>query len=169
MTAFKPTVVFVGPPAAGKSRVARRVAALLDEPYLDTDTAIVVEHGPIASIFQTHGEEYFRELERTGVKKALETPGVVALGGGAIINPDTRADLAGHRVALITISAEAVEPRLNPEKRPLLSDLASWVALVDARKDWYEAVAKKTFDASHRKIDELASEVVEWIKEDQAS
>lgn len=169
MTTPKPTVVFVGPPAAGKSRVARRVAALLDEPYLDTDTAIVVEHGPIAGIFEAHGEEYFRQLERTGVHKALESTGVVALGGGAIIDPDTRAELAEHRVALITISAEAVEPRLNPEKRPLLSDLASWVALVDARKDWYEEVATKTFDASHRKIDELASEVAEWIREDQAS
>jgi shikimate kinase len=145
------------------------VAALLDEPYLDTDTAIVMEHGPIASIFETHGEEHFRVLERSGVTHALETPGVVALGGGAIIDPDTRADLAEHRVALITISAEAVEPRLNPEKRPLLSDLASWVALVDARKDWYEEVAQKTFDASHRKIDDLASEVVEWIRQDQAS
>ena len=168
MTAERPTVVLVGPPAAGKSRVGRRVAAILDEPYLDTDTAIVVEHGPIAAIFATHGEDHFRQLERAGVQEALGTTGVVALGGGAIINPETRADLASHRVALITISPEAVEPRLNPEKRPLLKDLASWVALVEARKDWYHEVAQKTFDASHRKIDDLAADVVEWIREDQA-
>lgn len=163
MTSPRPTVVFVGPPAAGKSRIARRVAAILDQPYLDTDTAIVVQHGPISALFSTHGEPYFRGVERDTVRTALATHGIVALGGGAVIDPDTRAELARHRVAHITISAEAVEPRLNPEKRPLLKDLASWVALLESRQAWYEEVATKTFDASHRKIDDLAAEVVEWL------
>jgi shikimate kinase len=166
MTGSRPTVVFVGPPAAGKSRIARRVAALLDQPYLDTDTAIVVEHGPISDIFHTRGEAFFRGVERNTVHEALSTGGVVALGGGAVIDPDTRAELAEHRVAHITISAEAVEQRLNPEKRPLLKDLASWVALAEARKAWYEEVATITFDASHRKIDDLAAEVFEWLQKE---
>jgi shikimate kinase len=167
VTNLQPTVVFVGPPAAGKSRVARRVAALLDEPYLDTDTAVVVEHGPITEIFEKFGEKQFREWERLAVVKALQTHGVVALGGGAIIDPETRADLAKHRVALITISEEAVASRLNPSKRPLLTDVASWVALVEARQPWYEEVATKTFDSSHRPIASLAEEIVSWIGEEQ--
>lgn len=166
MTTTRPTVVFVGPPAAGKSRIARRVAASLDEPYLDTDTAVVSLHGPISTIFSTQGESFFRDAERAAVKKALATNGVVALGGGAVIDPGTRAELSEHRVAHITISAEAVEPRLNPEKRPLLKDLASWVALAEARRAWYEEVATKTFDASHRKIEDLANEVVQWLREE---
>ncbi len=166
MTGSRPTVVFVGPPAAGKSRIGRRVAALLDQPYFDTDTAIVVQHGPISEIFHTRGESFFRGVERETVREALSTAGVVALGGGAVIDPETRAELALHRVAHITISPEAVEPRLNPEKRPLLKDLDSWVVLTEARQAWYEEVATKTFDASHRKIDDLAAEVVEWLRKE---
>lgn len=165
MTGSRPTVVFVGPPAAGKSRIARRVAAALDEPYVDTDTSVVSLHGPIAAIFSSQGEAFFREAERDAVREALCSSGVVALGGGAVINPDTRVELAGHRVAHITISAEAVESRLNPEKRPLLKDLASWVALAEARQAWYEEVATKTFDASHRRIEDLAHDVVQWVQE----
>lgn len=168
MTSVRPTVVFVGPPAAGKSRVARRVAALLDEPYLDTDTAVVVEHGPITEIFEKYGEKQFREWERAAVVSALQTPGVVALGGGAIIDPDTRRDLAEHTVALITIREDAVATRLNPAKRPLLTDVASWVALVEARQPWYDEVATKTFDSSHRPIGILAEEIVSWISEEKS-
>lgn len=166
MTGVRPTVVFVGPPAAGKSRIGRRVAAALNEPYVDTDTVVVSSHGPITDIFSTRGEAFFREVEREAVREALAARGVVALGGGAVMNPDTRTELSALRVAHITISAEAVEPRLNPEKRPLIKDLASWVALADARQAWYEEVATKTFDASHRKIEDLAHDVVEWIHEE---
>jgi shikimate kinase len=169
MSDSRPTVVFVGPPAAGKSRIARRVAARLDLPYIDTDTVIVRAHGPVSDIFAQHGEDFFRTVERETVREALGSRGVVALGGGAIINPDTRADLAHHRVALISISPEAVAHRLKPEKRPLVKDLDSWRALVDSRQDMYNEVATKTFDASHRQIDDLATEVVEWIEGDSPS
>ncbi len=166
MTGLRPTVVFVGPPAAGKSRIARRVAATLNEPYVDTDTVVVSSHGPITDIFSTRGETFFREVEREAVREALGSSGVVALGGGAVMNPDTRFELSTLRVAHITISAEAVEPRLNPEKRPLVKGLASWVALAEARQAWYEEVATRTFDASHRRIEDLAHDVVEWIHEE---
>lgn len=161
----RPVVVLVGPPAAGKSRLARRVAKALNEPYVDTDALIVAAHGPIPEIFAKHGEQYFRAREREAVTTALAGRGVVSLGGGAIIDPLTRADLADHLVALITISPEAVEPRLDPAKRPLLvGGVESWKALVAKRQPWYEEVAKRTFDTSHRKLDTLGEEIVDWIR-----
>jgi shikimate kinase len=166
MTASSPRVVLVGPPAAGKTRVGKRVARLMKLDFHDTDREIVALHGPIPEIFASQGEPVFRELEREAVVTALETDGVVALGGGAVINADTRADLANHRVALITISAEAVVHRLDPEKRPLLvGGLEAWEALVGARQGWYDEVSDARFDTSHRSLDTVADEIVRWIEE----
>ncbi len=160
-----PLVVFVGPPAAGKSRLGKRVAKMLDVAFVDTDSVIIDQHGPISDIFEQHGEEYFRELERHAVIDALTKPAVVALGGGAVINPNTRSDLAAQRVALVTISADKVASRLNPGKRPLLTDgLESWKALVEQRQPWYDEVADVVFDTSIEPMDHIAQQIVQWIE-----
>ncbi|MDP4972762.1 MAG: shikimate kinase, partial [Pontimonas sp.] len=123
--------------------------------------------GPIPEIFAARGEPFFREKERLAVIEALGTNGVVALGGGAVTNAQTREDLEDHRVALITISPEAVAPRLDNQKRPLLKDgLESWKALVELRADLYDSVAGRKFDASHQTVDNLAEEILRWVRED---
>lgn len=163
----RPLVVLVGPPAAGKSRVGKRVAKMLDAPFIDTDSVISAEHGAISDIFHEHGEPYFRSLERQAVKDALGQPAVVALGGGAVVDPDTRADLAKQRVVLVTISADKVAPRLNPAKRPLLGDgLESWKALVEQREPWYQEVSDVSFDTSLEPLDHVAEQIVHWIEQD---
>ncbi|HEV8013273.1 MAG TPA: shikimate kinase, partial [Pontimonas sp.] len=118
-------------------------------------------------LFSSHGEDFFRTQERAAVADALATPGVVALGGGAVVNPATQADLMAHRVALISITAEAVAPRLDNDKRPLLhGGLEAWKELVATRHKIYQAVATREFDASHRSMDDLADEVAAWVRED---
>lgn len=165
----KPLVVVVGPPAAGKTRVAKRLGRMLGVSVVDTDTEVVAQWGAIPEIFATQGEDFFREQERAAVEKALTSSGVVALGGGAVVNPQTHAELLGHRVALISITPEAVAPRLDNDKRPLLGGgLETWKALVASRQEVYQAVATREFDASHRSIDELADEVAAWVREDAA-
>src|SRR5690554_2061110 len=132
-----PLVVLIGPPGAGKSRIGKSVARELGVRFVDTDRVIVSEHGPITRIFEVHGERRFRELERDVVRRALVgdellEPSVVALGGGAVLDVDTQRELASHRVALITVTAEAVRNRLNTSKRPLLAGgMESWVRLAD--------------------------------------
>jgi shikimate kinase len=84
-----------------------------------------------------------------------------------VVNPQTHADLLEHRVALISITPEAVAPRLDNDKRPLLrGGLEAWSALVANRQEAYQSVATREFDASHRSIDELADEVAAWVRED---
>jgi len=164
-----PVVVLVGPPAAGKTRLGRRVARILGVDFLDTDAMVTSRYGPIPTLFATEGEASFREKERAAVTEALATSGVVALGGGAVINPDTRADLRAHRVALISISPEAVAPRLDSARRPLLAGgLESWVALVEARTGWYAEVASATFDTSTTPLDTVAEDIATWIKSETA-
>lgn len=161
-----PRLVLVGAPASGKSRLAKRIGKLVNISVVDTDTLITQSHGSITGIFATLGEESFRALEREAVIEALATSGIVSLGGGAIVNPATRADLAQHRVALITISAEAVSARLTSDKRPLLPDgVESWKALLAQRQPWYEEVANGTFDTSTKPIDTVAKDIVKWLEE----
>lgn len=165
MTQPAPRVVFVGPPAAGKTRVGKRLARLLGVEFVDTDTEITRAHGPIAEIFSSRGEPAFRIMERDAVVSALGTTGVVALGGGAITSAHTRRDLVGHTVALITISADAVAHRLNPAKRPLLAaGVGAWENLVTARQAWYDEVSQVTFDTSHQAVDSVAEDVLRWLE-----
>ena len=169
MAQVAPVVVLVGPPAAGKTRLGKRVAKLLGLGFLDTDAMVANRYGSIPELFATEGEASFRQKERAAVVEALASSGVVALGGGAVIDPDTRADLLDNRVALISISSEAVEPRLNSAKRPLLAGgLESWVSLVSSRAAWYDEVARATFDPSATPLDTVAQNIVEWIKSEEA-
>lgn len=164
-----PLVVLVGPPAAGKTRLGKRVAKILGVDFLDTDALVASRYGPIPEIFATEGEASFRAKERVAVMDALATSGVVALGGGAVIDPDTRADLRSQKVALVTISADAVSPRLNSTKRPLLKGgLEAWVSLVAERTPWYEDVASASFDTSSTPLDTVAEEIVEWVRSEGA-
>ena len=165
MSEHHPHLVVIGPPGAGKSRVGKQVARLLRVPFVDTDRRIVAQHGPIATIFAERGEEWFRAVERVEVERALTEAAVVSLGGGAILNQQTQDDLAAARVALITVSPEAVESRIAGAIRPLLTGgVESWMALVASRRELYEKLATRSFDSSHRTASALAFEITEWVR-----
>jgi shikimate kinase len=150
---------------AGKTKVGRRVAGLLGRGFSDTDKMIVAAHGPIAAIFAEHGEPYFRRLERAAVQEALASDDVVSLGGGAVLDPDTRADLAAQRVVLLTVTARAVEGRLGGGKRPLIRDgVSDWQRIFDERRALYQEVADLEIDTSHRTFDGIAEEVASWVR-----
>lgn len=158
-------IVFIGPSGAGKSRLGKRVARILGLPFADTDKMIAAEHGPIAQIFREHGEPRFRELERAAVRRGLAGEGILSLGGGAILDSDTQRDLAAHRVVFLTITPDAVAPRISGDAdRPLVSNgVQDWVALNAPRWEIYERLADATFDTSHRPNDQLADEVAAWL------
>jgi len=162
------TLVLVGPMAAGKTSVGRRVARRLRVPFIDTDKRIVAAHGPIPAIFAEQGEGAFRELERLAVADALAEGGVVSLGGGAVTDAGTRDLLRAHRVVFLTVSADAVADRIRGGSRPLLESedpLDRWRAIFDERRPWYEEVASTTFDTSRRPMQKIADEIATWRKE----
>ena len=150
---------------SGKTKLGKRVAALLGKPFIDTDRTVVAGHGTIADIFAEFGEAHFRQLERVAVEDALAQDAVVALGGGAILNDDTQSDLASRRVALITVSASAVAPRIVGTKRPLLAGgIDSWVAIMESRREIYERLASETWDTSSRPLSAIADEIANWAR-----
>src|SRR5690606_3891139 len=114
-----PLAVFIGPMGAGKTRIGKRVARALEVPFTDTDKVIVAAHGPIADIFDQHGEPHFRALERDVVHEALTGGGVVSLGGGAVLDPGTQHALEGLPVIYLRVDADAVSARLADGTRPL--------------------------------------------------
>ncbi|MDQ1597994.1 MAG: shikimate kinase [Microbacteriaceae bacterium] len=162
----QPYLVLIGPPAAGKTRLGKRVARLLKVPFVDTDRRIVARYGAIPEIFRSYGEAHYRELERAEVSRALAERAVVALGGGAIVNLDTQRDLASLRVALITVSEEAVASRILGSSRPLVSGIEGWSKLVEGRREIYERLATRAWDTSNRPIDHVANELAAWITEE---
>jgi shikimate kinase len=159
------TVVLIGPPAAGKTRLGKRLAKRLGLAFVDTDARVVAEHGAISDIFAQHGEPHFRALERAAVAAALEEGGVVSLGGGAVLDLDTRADLAGRRVVLLTVQPEAIAQRITGGKRPLVSDIESWKRLVAERAELYASLADYTADTSSRPIETIVEEIAEWVEQ----
>ncbi len=91
----KRSIVLVGLMGAGKTSVGRRLAEKLDLPFVDADQEIETAAGkPIPEIFADHGEPYFREGEKRVIARLLETgPQVLATGGGAYMNADTRHEI----------------------------------------------------------------------------
>lgn len=154
---------------SGKTKLGKRVAATLGKPFVDTDRMIVAEHGTIAQLFEQYGEEHFRALERVAVEDALAQDAVVALGGGAILNEQTQSDLAHRRVALITVSAEAVEPRIVGTKRPLVvGGIESWTRIFEARREIYDRLATRVWDTSSRPLTAIAAEIADWAQSDES-
>jgi shikimate kinase len=158
------TLVLIGPPAAGKTRVGKRLATRLGLEFIDTDRLIVAEHGAIASIFAKHGEPYFRTLERDAVAEALTSSAVVSLGGGAVLNTETQADLAGRTVVLLTTTAEAAATRILNTKRPLIDGIEAWKRLNESRAELYASLADFTIDTSARPVESIVEAIASWVK-----
>lgn len=168
-----PRVVLIGPPGAGKSTVGRHLAALLSVSLRDTDTDVEETAGkPVAEIFVDDGEAEFRRLERAAVARALTGfDGVLALGGGAVLDDATRALLADYRAAggtvvFLDVSLTHAAPRVGfNTARPLLlgNPRARWLELMAARRPVYEAVAGVRIDTDGRKPRAIAREIADLL------
>lgn len=163
----RPPVVLIGPMAAGKSSIGRRLARLLSRDFIDTDKRIVAEHGPISEIFSDFGEEHFRELEHAAVEQSLVEGHIVALGGGAVLHPATRELLSDATVVLVNVSEQAVASRIDNDKRPLLRQdgIAAWRRIANEREPIYRALATLEADTSRRPMVRIAEEIAAWVLE----
>ena len=163
------TIALIGPMGAGKTSVGRKLAKHLDRRFVDTDAVIATEHGAIPHLFSTVGEGRFRVIERTVVQQELRSGGVVALGGGAVLDETTRTMLADCTVVLLTVSEEAVVARLAGGKRPLLTEgIASWRRIASEREPIYRELADVTVDTSRRPMTTIAAELAEQLQEASA-
>ncbi|MER6612970.1 shikimate kinase [Streptomyces xantholiticus] len=154
---------------SGKSTVGELLAAQLGVAFRDTDADIVAAEGrEISDIFVEDGEEHFRALERAAVRTAVaEHTGVLALGGGAILDDGTRELLAGLPVAYLSMDVEEAVKRVGLNTaRPLLAvnPRRQWRELMDARRHLYTEVARVVVATDDRTPEEVAQAVLDALE-----
>lgn len=160
-------IVFVGPMAAGKTSLGKRVARELGVPFVDSDAVFVRQHGPITAFFESQGEEEFRRIEAELIAAELAGPGVrvLALGGGAVLTDSTRELLKGFPVVLLTTTQEAVLRTANIQRRPLLrNDPNAWNRIFEERRPLYEEVADVSYRTDRATKEQLARRVTQWAR-----
>lgn len=164
-----PRLVVVGPPGAGKTSVGQRVADRLGLPFRDTDADIEAAAGkPISDVFIDDGEEAFRALERAAVVDALAGhDGVLAVGGGAVLDENTRADLADRTVAFLSVRLADAAKRVGLARdRPVLTlnPRAQLRVLLEARRPFYEQVATFEVNTDGRDVDAVTDDVMAALR-----
>ena len=165
-----PKAVLIGPPGAGKSSVGRQLAKILQCEILDTDLEIEKLSGKkISEIFTEDGEPAFRAIEKGVVLGALNSAsGVVALGGGSVLDSDVAEHLRNSKVPVayleFSISQAAPSVGFNKE-RPLLAlnPRQQWMALMEKRRPLYESLATMKIATDNRKPAEVAQEIADSI------
>jgi shikimate kinase len=159
-----PRVVLVGPMGAGKSTVGRLLAERWAVGFRDTDADIEAAEGrEISELFVDEGEAWFRQREREAVATALaDHDGVLALGGGAVLDPGTRDALAGRPVVFLKVGLSDAVKRVGlGHGRPLLlGNVRSRVkTLLDERLPVYLSVAQVVVETDGRSPEDVADSV----------
>jgi shikimate kinase len=157
------SVVLVGAPGSGKTTVGRALAERLGLGFADVDAVIVDRVGkPIAEIFADDGEDAFRRLEEQVTAELLDEPGVLALGGGAVLSERTRTALRGRRVVWLRVGLAAAVKRVGMDTaRPLLlgNVRGRLLALLNERAPLYAEVATQVVDTDALEPAEVAERI----------
>lgn len=172
-----PLIILIGPPGAGKTTVGSLLAARLGVGFTDTDAVVEAIAGkPVSDIFITDGEPEFRRLEREAVAAALAgseagrsqepealVTGVLGLGGGAVMDEQTQARLAGRAVVYLETGFAELAKRVGLDRaRPLLigtNPRAQLKSLLDQRLPVYGRLAWLTVGTDGRDPEAIAAEI----------
>ncbi len=164
------SIVLVGLMGCGKSSVGRRLASRLGLGFVDADEEIErVAAKSIVEIFADHGEAYFRDGERRVIARLLSTgPQVLATGGGAFINPDTRAKIRERGVSIwlraeLPVLMRRVSKR---DTRPLLKSGDPEGTMRDLMAKRYPIYAEADLTVESRDVphDVIVNEIIAALK-----
>ena len=161
-------VALVGVPGAGKSTIGRALAQLLGVGFVDSDELIQLrEARSVSDIFIEDGEDAFRGIERNVVAEAIGTAdGVLALGGGAVLDPGTRELLSAVPTVWLTVESDTAVKRvgLNAPRPMLLGNVRGQLkALAEERKPFYAEVSNATIDTTDRTPEQVCVDIVEAL------
>ena len=161
----------MGPPGAGKSSVGKALGQRLSTSFADTDLLIENESGlRVSEIFLDKGEPFFRELEREVVLRELaDFDGVLALGGGAVMNVDVENALrqSPDPICFLDVSLSSAAPRIGFNRdRPLLlhNPRGQWQTLMEVRRPIYESIANVVIDVNGKSQKQIVEEALGALK-----
>ena len=166
----KRSVVLVGMMGSGKSSIGRRLATRLAIPFVDADTEIEARADlTIPEIFEKYGEPYFRAGEARVITNLLDHgPQVLATGGGAFMNPDTRTAIRTKAISVwLKAELDVLMKRIKRRNdRPMLKTddpAATLAALVDTR---YPIYAEADLTVLSREVphDTIVDEIVAALR-----
>jgi shikimate kinase len=168
-----PAAVLIGPPGAGKSSVGTLLAAELGVPFADTDDLVAATAGkPVGDIFVEDGEPVFRELERLAVARGLEITGaaggVLALGGGAVLDPDVRRMLAGQLIVYLEAGFATVARRTGMDKPRVVipgNPRGRLRAMLEERRPVYADIASMTVPTDDMAPEEVAADLAKRLRQ----
>ena len=165
-----PHAILIGPPGAGKSSVGKALGQRLSTNFADTDLLIEKQSGlRVSEIFLDKGEPFFRELEREIVLRELaDFDGVLALGGGAVMNADVEHALRQSQdpIFFLDVSLSSAAPRIGFNRdRPLLvgNPRAKWQELMNIRRPIYESLASHIVSTDSGTPSQIAQEIAEIL------
>jgi shikimate kinase len=164
----RPAAILIGPPGSGKTTIGTALAGRLGLDFRDTDADVEASAGkPVGEIFIDDGEPRFRELEGAAVRRALaEHDGVLALGGGAVLAPDTQRLLGGHTVVYLRVGLSDAVKRVGlAAARPLLvlNPRSRLRELMAERAPIYERLATLTVATDDRDPGDIVEEIVKAL------
>jgi shikimate kinase len=164
------SVVLVGMMGAGKSSIGRRVAQRLGIPFVDADEEIEIAHAgmKVREIFAEHGEPYFRAGEARVIARLLEGgPQVLATGGGAFMNPDTRATIGAKGISIwLNADFDVLMKRIKRRHdRPLLKTEDPGATLRKLMEERYPVYALADLTVQSRDVlhDKIVDEIVRGL------
>lgn len=162
---MSPVLVLVGVPGAGKTTVGQSIAATLGVEFDDTDQMIELREGrSVADIFVQDGEQRFRDIEHDVVAQAVANHrGVLALGGGAVLDADSRRLLRGIPTVWLQVDTDTAVRRvgLNAPRPVLLGNVRGQLkSLTLEREPLYTEVADMAIDTTDRAPAELAEQII---------
>jgi shikimate kinase len=164
------SIVLVGMMGAGKSSVGRRLAARLGIPFVDADIEIEKAAGmTITEIFAAHGEPYFRAGETRVIARLLEGgPQVLATGGGAFMNADTRATIRAKGISVwLRATLEVLSRRIKRRSdRPLLTNADPVETLRRLMDERYPVYAEADLTVESRDVphEAIVDEIIEGLR-----
>ncbi|HVT69541.1 MAG TPA: shikimate kinase [Trebonia sp.] len=165
-------IVLIGPPTAGKSSVGALLAQQLGVPFADTDTLVAAAaHKPVGDIFVEDGEPVFRELERGAVASGLDAVraggGVLALGSGAVLDPDVRRMLADQVIVYLAAEFATVARRTGMDRPRVVipgNPRGRLRALLDERRPVYADLATLTVPTDGMAAEEVAADLARRLR-----
>lgn len=161
------SIVLVGPMGVGKTTIGKKLAKSMGVSFLDTDKVFISKHGSINRIFDSQGEEYFRDLESEVLAECLNSSGVVSTGGGVVLREANREALKSATVIYLSTTGKHIGARLLAGNRPLIKNgMSDWQRIYDQRKPLYESVADHEVATSGKPLATIVEEILGLVGND---